>query len=104
MPEDSPVSRRFIAVLAGASVAIIVLGLLARDALIGPDAPQSAPPSEAAALQRFSEENQLRGISAYLGERIAAVAPAVVRAPALDASGLRWGARDTILTTSPQRP
>ena len=104
MAEDSTLSRKFIAKLAVASIAIIALGLLARDALIGPDAPQSAPPSEAAALQRFSEANQLRGISTYLRERIAAVAPMVVRVPALDASGVKWGARDTVVTTSPGRP
>ncbi len=33
-----------------------------------------------------------------------AVAPMVVRVPTRDASGLRWGNRDTVITTSPERP
>lgn len=104
MPEDSTLSRKYLGVLSIAAVAIIAVGLVTRDALMGPNAPQSAPPSEASALQRFSEENQLRGISTYISGRVTAVGPMVVRVPTRDASGLRWGARDTIITTSPERP
>jgi hypothetical protein len=104
MPDDNNFKRRHIASLAAGAVIVLALGLAARDALIGPDAPPSAPPSEAAPLQRFSQESQLRDIAAYISGRVALVAPMVVRVDSVGASGLRWGERDTIITTSPERP
>ena len=99
VPEDT-FSKKTIALLALLAVAVIVAGLVARDALIDPDAAPSAPPSEASALQRFTQESQLRDAAEYIRGRVDLVAPMVVRVPAYNASGLRWGSRDTVVTTS----
>ena len=104
MAEDQDLNRKYLGMLVLGAIAIIIIGLFARDLLIGPDAPQSAPPSEASALQRFSQENQLRSISTYIGERVDAVAPLVVRVATRDASGVRWGNRDTLVSTSAEQP
>lgn len=104
MAEETELSRKYLGALIVAAIAIIALGLLARGALVGPGAPQTAPPSEASALQRFSQESQLRSIAGYINYRVAAVAPQVVRVPTRGASGIKWGDRDSVISTSPERP
>ena len=102
--DTAPLSKRYLGVLILAAAIIIALGLLARDSILGSEAADAAPPSEASALQRLSQENQLRGMSTFINERVAAVSAFVVRIPALDASGIRWGNRDTVVTTAFGRP
>lgn len=102
--EEITLNRKYLGALAVAAIVIIGTGVLARASLRAPAATQAAPPSEASALQRFSQENQLRGISGFVGERVAAVAPHVVRVPEHEASGIRWGGGDTIVTTRADRP
>lgn len=102
--EEITLNRKYLGALAVAAIVIIGAGVLARASLRAPAATQAAPPSEASALQRFSQENQVRSISGYLGERVAAVAPLVVRVPEYDASGILWGGGDTIVTTWVDRP
>ncbi len=104
MAEESELSRKYLGVLIVAAIAIIALGLLARRALVGPGGPQSAPPSEASTLQRLTQESQLRSISGYINERVAAIAPQVVRVPTRGASGIKWGDRDSVISTAPDRP
>lgn len=104
MPEENVLSHKYLGALVVAAIVIIGLGLIVRNTLITPGSPQTAPPSEASALQRFSQENQLRGISSYIEGRVAAVAPLMVRVPAYDASGMRWGRTDSVITTSATRP
>jgi len=104
MAEETGLNRKYLGALVVAAIAIIMLGLMARRALVVPGAPQTAPPSEASTLQRLTQENQLRSISVYINERIAAIAPQVVRVPARGASGIKWGDRDSVISTSPDRP
>jgi hypothetical protein len=102
--EEQTLSRGYITALAAAAVLIIGTGLLIRDRLIDPVAPQTTPPSEAFALQRLSQESQLRDIAAFMEDRVRAVSPFVVRGGIADASGLRWGAGDSVLSTTTERP
>lgn len=101
--EEQTLSRGYITALAAVAVVIIGTGLLVRDRLISPVAPQTTPPSEAFALQRLSQESQLRETATFLQERMKAVSPFVLRV-AGDATGLRWGAGDSVLSTTTARP
>jgi hypothetical protein len=109
MPAPQPsneqtISRRHLAVFATVAIAILALGTLLRDRLIQQDAPKTTPPSEAFALQRLSQENQLRDIATYLSERVKSVAPFVVRQRSLGITGIRWGSGDSVLTTTREHP
>jgi S1-C subfamily serine protease len=81
------VSRKYIAVLALIAMAILVIG-----ALLKPEAPEPPPPqpSDTASLRRPLRSEAMRETVAYLAERAAAVAPAVVRLNESDASGVVW--------------
>lgn len=97
-------SRKYLATIGIAAVLILGLGLVARIAINGRDTAPPAAPSESFTLERLSQENQLLDISAFIEKRVDAAAPLVVRVPSFNAAGIRWGARDTIVTTSPLRP
>jgi hypothetical protein len=92
------VSRRYVAVLAVIAALVLSVGLVTRRMLEPHDAPSSAPPSQAAALQQLSQEGQLRRSATYVAERVAASAEHVEFVPASGASGVRWR-RDSVLTT-----
>ena len=97
-------NRKHLASLALAAFLVLAIGIVVRDRLLRAEAPASAPPSEASALQQLSQEGQLRRMSDFLSERIAAVAPAVAFVPETRATGVRWGRGDTVVTTSAERP
>src|SRR5687767_3916808 len=97
-------NRKYLASLALAAFLVLAIGIVIRDRLLRAEAPASAPPSEASALQQLSQEGQLRRMSDFLSERIAAVAPAVAFVPETRATGVRWGRGDTVVTTSAEQP
>jgi len=97
-------NRKYLASLALAAFLVLTIGIIVRDRLLRADVPASAPPSEASGLQQLSQEGQLRRMSDFLSERIAAVAPAVAFVPETRATGVRWGRGDTLVTTSADRP
>jgi hypothetical protein len=92
------VSRRYVAALAGIAMLVLVAGLLTRRLLEPAEAPSTAPPSQATALQQLSMAGQLRRTAAFVAERAAEAAPFVVFEPASGASGVRLSG-DTVLTT-----
>ena len=96
-------NRRYIASLAVAAVAILAIGLFVKHELRVQPTPVASL-SEAAAMQQLSQEGQVRRLSTYLEERIAAVGTFVEYVPASQASGLRWRAGDTLITTFADRP
>jgi S1-C subfamily serine protease len=97
-------SRKYLASLAVAAVFILTVGIFVRDRLLRAQTPAPAPPSEASALQQLSQEGQLRRLSEFLSERVAAVAPLVAYVPDADATGVRWGQGDSLVTTLPTSP
>jgi serine protease Do len=96
-------NRRYIASLAVAAVAILAVGLFVKHELRVQPTPVASL-SEAAAMQQLSHEGQVRRLSSYLEERIAAVGRFVEYVPTSRASGLRWRAGDTLVTTFADRP
>jgi len=97
------VSRRYLAALAVAACVVLGIGLLVRNVLLRDSTPApAAPPSQAAVLQQLSREGQLRRMSAYVAERVAAAAEFVTYVPSADAAGVRW-AGDTVVTTGAER-
>ena len=97
-------SRKYLASLAFAAVLILTVGIFLRQRLMHAEPPTPAPPSEASALQQLSQEGQLRRQSEFLSERVSAVAPLVVYVPEAQATGVRWGQGNTLVTTLPDRP
>jgi hypothetical protein len=91
------VSRRYVATLAVLAALILSAGLVARQLLEPADAPNTAPPSQAAPLQQLSQEGLMRRTAAYVADRVAAVATYAEYVPAARASGVRWRA-DSVLT------
>ena len=104
MQEERSFSMRYLGALSIAAVVIIGAGLVVRQKLVEPEDPKMAPPSEAAALQAFSEENEMKAMSRYLAKRTRDVAKHVVRVAALDASGVTWGSNDKVVSTTVGRP
>jgi S1-C subfamily serine protease len=100
------VNRRYIASLAIGAVLTLVVGLFVRRELVVPATtpPLVVPPTQTAAFQEMSQEAQMRRMSAFFSDRAADFAALVQYVPASDASGLRWGAGDTLITTLPNRP
>ena len=96
-------NRRYIASLAVAAVAILTIGLFVKHELRVQPSPVASL-SEAAAMQQLSQEGQVRRLSSYLEERIAAVGTFVEYVPASQASAVRWRAGDTLITTFADRP
>ena len=99
-------NNRYIASLALGAVLTLAAGLLVRHELQVPEAapPLVAAPTGVAAFQELSQEAQARRMSAFFSDRAAAFATLVQYVPASGASGLRWGAGDTLITTLPNRP
>jgi S1-C subfamily serine protease len=99
-------NRRYIASLAVGAVVTLAAGLFVRHKLDSTAAPPAAavPPTETAALQELSQESQARRMSALFRDRAADVAPLVEYISASQASGLRWGGGDTMVTTLPSSP
>ena len=97
-------SRKYLASLALAAVLILTIGVFVRDRLLRAQAPAAAAPSEASALQQLTQEGQLRRLSEFLSERVAAVAPLVAYVPEAAAAGVRWGRGDSLVTTLPTLP
>lgn len=94
-------SRRYLAALAVAAALVLSVGVFVRARLRHDDRPPpAAPPSQAAVLQQLSQEGELRRMSAFFAERVAAVAGFVEYLPAVGAAGVRW-AGDTIVSTGP---
>jgi S1-C subfamily serine protease len=98
------VNRRYIASLAVVAIFTLAAGLFVRRQLRPDATPPAAPPSEAAALQQLSEETQVRRLSSFLGERATDVSALVEYVEVAGASGLRWRAGDTLITTFPDQP
>ena len=98
-------NRRYVASLAVVAVLTLAVGLFVRHWL-RPAEPAAAvaPPSDAAAFQQLSLEGQVRRLSSFLNERATDVASLVEYVPASQASGLRWHAGDTLVTTFADRP
>ena len=105
-PAESSItlSRKYLASLALAAVLVLTIGVFLRDRLLRAQAAAPAPPSEGSALQQLSQEGQLRRLSEFLSERVAAVAPLVAYVPEADAAGVRWGRGDSLVTTLPALP
>ena len=97
-------SRKYLASLALAAVLVLTIGIFLRERLLRAQNPAPAPPSEASALQQLSQEGQLRRLSEFLSERVAAVAPLVAYVPEANAAGVRWGQGDSLVTTLPTLP
>jgi serine protease Do len=97
-------SRRYLASLAVAAVVVLAVGILVRDRLLRAQASAPAPPSEASVLQQLSQEGQVRRLSDYLSERVAAVAPNVVYVADVNAAGVLLGHVDSLVTTAPGHP
>ena len=97
-------SRKYLASLALAAVVVLTIGILLRERLLRAQTAAPAPPSEASALQQFSQEGQLRRLSEFFSERVAAVAPIVAYVPEANAAGVRWGQGDSVVTTLPALP
>ncbi len=104
MTAPNTLSRKYLATIGIVAVLILGLGLVIRIAINGRDTAPATTPAESFSLERLSQENQLLEISAFIQQRVNAVAPLIVRIPSFDAAGIRWGARDTIVTTSTVRP
>ena len=97
-------NRKYIATLALAAFLILAIGVFVRNRLLRAEPSTPAPPSEASTLQQFSQELQLRRMSRFLSDRVAAVAPAVEYVPEVGAAGVRWGDGDSVVTTLTDRP
>ncbi|MEO6526375.1 MAG: PDZ domain-containing protein [Gemmatimonadaceae bacterium] len=96
-------SRKYLTALAVAACVVLAVGLFVRNRLtVNETPPVAAPPSEASPLQQLSRGAELRRTSAYLAERIAAVAPLVEYRSDVGATGVRWSA-DTVVSTRPDR-
>ena len=97
-------SRKYLASLALAAVIVLTIGMLLRERLLRAQTARPAPPSEASTLQQLSQAGQLRRLSEFLSERVAAVAPLVAYVPEAGAAGVRWGQGDSVVTTLPALP
>lgn len=96
-------SRKYIASLALAAFVVLSVGSFVRDRLLRAQAPTPAPPSEGSALQQLSQEGQLRRLSGFLSDRVVAVSPLVAYVADAEATGVRWGTGDSLVTTLPSR-
>jgi S1-C subfamily serine protease len=96
-PGPSRLTPRFVGLLTGVALLILIGGALLRPAA---DVVPSVPTNELATLPERSQRRDLRDIAAFLGERAAAVGAQVVHLPELGTSGVRV-ARDSVLSAIP---
>jgi hypothetical protein len=95
--DTTAVNRRYVAMLAGIAVILLLGGLFTRSWLAPTETPSTVPPpSQATAMQQLSMEGQMRRTATFVVERVAATAPSVTYVAASRASGVRWN-RDTVL-------
>lgn len=80
------ISRRYVAVLALAAVAILIIGVLLKPEKPTPEPPS---PSETARLQRLLRAEELHRMAGYLAERALAAAPYVVWTAEQNSSGVK---------------
>lgn len=99
----SPVrpSLRYIAVLLGGALLILVVGAVLRP---GAEGVSTVATSELATLPERSQRRELRDIAEYVSQRAASLASSVVYLPASRASGVVLG-KDSVLSAAlPPRP
>ncbi len=97
-------NRKYLASLAIAAVVVLAGGILVRDRVLRARTSAPAPPSEASALQQLSQDGQMRRLSDYLSERVAAVAPNVTYVADANAAGVSLGHVDSLVTTAAGQP
>ncbi len=95
--------RKYVAALAAAAGLILVLGVWARPEKRKEEPDQPAvSQSEIVRLQRLAHRRSLQDMADYFSEVAAFVAPHLVRLAGVDATGICWGDRGTVLAPSPK--
>ncbi|HEU4648971.1 MAG TPA: PDZ domain-containing protein [Gemmatimonadales bacterium] len=92
-------SPRYIALLAGVALLVLLVGALLRPR----DAKKTAavPSNELVTLPELSQRKALRDMATYLAEQGEAAARSVIYLPALGTSGLIWSPDSVLSVTSP---
>ena len=95
--------RKYVVALAAAAGLILVLGVWARpDKRKEEPAQPAVSQAEIVRLQRLAHRRSLQDMADYFSEVAAFVAPHLVRLAAVDATGICWRDRGTVLAPSPK--
>lgn len=98
---NDTVSRKYILILAGLSVASLIIGAFLRPKKFTPEPPS---PSEMASLQERVRREQIGEMAAYFAKRAQAVAKYVVYSPENGSSAVAWQQDGQVLTTRATGP
>ncbi len=97
-------NRRYIALLAAISAAILILGVLFRPSQAEVDAIVPVAPTEISRLERMSIRNTVHDIAQYFADQAALLGGQVVRLAGAERSAVVWGPGRIVSSGGPERP